>query len=429
MNLARWPVVLGAALAATPALAEDNAAGWGDLSDFQVHRSVFDTKVYGFIDSYWEKVAETPAGVDEAGRTVWEENPGEFDVANFNVMVQGSIHDKYRYFINLAAPGAGSATDDEPIGVRNAWVEAPIAGQFLAVRFGKLYRRFGLYNEMLDATPTFMGIEPPELFDKDHLLVTRTTNLMLHGSLPIGGNTLVYSVATGNDEKAGDAIPLSADVHFDAGGSVKIGTSYYTTNGTAEPSRGMGDGSPRGGVVNWMSEDDYQIYGGYAEVNAGGLKVQGEYWAAPHQAVRDDEALASLADAGLNNRQMSRYFVNGDPEAGTRGGPVSYVVQTWYGRAGYTIPIKDKASVMPYGQIDYYSNPETIAEKDFGGDAEAGLSDDGQFFKYTVGSVIRPVPQVALKLDGSAHAHLYNGEPVIYPEVRVSLSYLWQLAD
>jgi len=343
--------------------------------------------------------------------------------------VQGSISNKYRYFINLAAPGAGGHSSDEAVGVRNAWVEMPVAGRFLAVRFGKMYRRFGLYNEMLDATPTFIGIEPPELFDKDHLMVTRTTNLMLHGTAPLGNQTLVYSVSTGNDEKAGDAVPIGADVHIDFSGVAKVGTSYYDTNGAAEPTSGMGDGSPRGGVINWMSEDDYQVFGGYAQLTSGGLTLQGEYWASPHSAVRDEESLLALADAGLNARQSARYFVDGDPENGVNDGKVTYVVQTWYGRAGYQIPVGDKASITPYGQVDYYSNPETIAEKDFGGDNEAGLSDDGRFFKYTAGTVIRPVPQVALKLDGSAHAHLYNGEPVVYPEVRVSLSYLWQLAD
>jgi hypothetical protein len=102
-------------------------------------------------------------------------------VLNLNVMVQGTVLERYRYFLNLAAPKAGEIGDDVLIGVRNAWVEAPLVGDALQVRLGKTYRRFGLYNEILDATPTFIGIEPPELFDADHLMLTRTTNLMLSG--------------------------------------------------------------------------------------------------------------------------------------------------------------------------------------------------------------------------------------------------------
>lgn len=118
------------------------------------------TKAYGFIDAYWEKVAETPGGVDADGNTVLESNAAEFDVPNLNLMIQSRLGDRYSAFLNLAAPGASDFQ------VRNAWVEAGIFGQSLAVRAGKLYRKFGLYNEKLDAVPTYMGIEPPELFDQ-----------------------------------------------------------------------------------------------------------------------------------------------------------------------------------------------------------------------------------------------------------------------
>ena len=86
-------------------------------------------------------------------------------------------------------------------------------------------------------------------------------------------------------------------------------------------------------------------------------------------------------------------------------------------------------SFIPYGQFDYYKNPETINEKDFGGDNEAGLADDGTIFKYTLGVVVKPVRFVALKLDGSAHGQDFNGDYFIYNEVRASFSLYWELGD
>ncbi|MSP73128.1 MAG: hypothetical protein EXR76_13365 [Myxococcales bacterium] len=144
-------------------------SGWGSTTSWAGggDARIFDAKIYGFIDSYFEKTAETPEGVDENGKTVWEENASEFDVANFNVMIQGSISQTYRFLLNFASPGSGGHAGDEALGVRNAWVEAPPAGRYLSLRSGKLYRRFGLYNEILDASPTFIGIEPPGIFDKD----------------------------------------------------------------------------------------------------------------------------------------------------------------------------------------------------------------------------------------------------------------------
>lgn len=441
MRFVRATLVLAALTSPSLALAGDDttaeaptdwgdAGDWGDAADWGAAEApkVHEARLYGFIDAYGEYVAPAPDSVDGAGETVMDDGGYEFDVPNLHVMVQGTVHGKYRYFVNLAGPGSGSVTEDAPIQVRNAWVEAPLHGRYLILRAGKTYRRFGLYNEQLDAVPTFIGIEPPELFDGDHLMLTRTTNLMLHGSVAAGAMTAIhYSVATGNDERTGSAVPLGADLHLDAGGQLKVGTSFYTSGGAAGPSRAVGDGSPSGGVANWMVEDRYMVLGGYAQVSTGALTVQTEFWHAPHDAERDPDAVASLADAGLNPRQLKRFFQDGDPARGVADTSVQYAVQTAYLRAGYQFPLGGEASLTPYVQADWYSNPETVADKSVGGDAEAGLADDGRFLKYTAGFVARPVPEVAVKLDGSAHQLTFNDRQVLYPEVRVSFSYLWQL--
>ena len=431
-------VIALASLLTVPAWAgEGESADWGDAADWGAAADwgdasveapkVHEVRIYGFIDSYWEYVAAAPEGVSKDGQTEKGGAGHEFDVANLNVMIQGSVHSRYRYFVNLAAPGAGGVTGDEPISIRNAWVEAPIKGRYLQVRAGKTYRRFGLYNEQLDAVPTFIGIGPPELFDKDHLMVTRTTNLMLHGSVPVKSATVHYSVATGNDERSGSAVPIGADLYVDVNGTLKGGSSFYTSGGAAGPSRAVGEGSPRGGVANWMAEDRYQVFGGYAQLTAGSTTVQTEFWHAPHDAVRDEASVAQLADAGLNARQLERFFVDGDPSKGVGPLAVQYAVQTAYVRAGHQVAMGKQGSITPYIQADWYHNPELVEAKSYGGDGEAGMADDGTFFKYTAGTVIRPFPEVALKLDGSVHQLTYNGATEFYPEVRVSFSYLWQL--
>jgi len=408
---------------------DGGAQGWGELAKTS-EEPIFDVRFYGFIDAYAEKVAKTPSGIDENGETIYSDNPYEFDVPNLNVMIQGSIYRRFRFFLNFAAPGSGSHGEDTPIGVRNAWVEAGLFRDFIAVRAGKLYRRFGLYNEILDAVPTFIGIEPPELFDKDHLMVTRTTNLMLFGRATLGksGAAIInYAATTGNDERAKGAVPIGADLNVEINSWLTLGTSFYHSGGWAQPLNAVGEGSPRGGVLPWMSRDRYYIFGGYAQILRGGATLQAEYWESRHEADRDtDQVLALAGQADLSQRQLDRFFVGGDPNAEviTR---VNYIVRTAYLRFGWTFPIAKRSSLTPYIQGDYYSNPETVAEKDYGGDNEAGLSEDGSFQKYTMGLVFRPVPQIALKLDGSAHVHRFNGEWVAYPEGRVSFSYLWEL--
>jgi hypothetical protein len=410
---------------------EAGAEGWGDLSEMEQSvedAPVFRTKLYGFIDYHAEKVARTPDSVDSQGETVYVKNPWELDILNLNVMVQGSIYERYRFFLNIAAPASGSNIDDVAALIRNAWVEAPIWSRYLIARAGKTYRRFGLYNEILDAVPTFIGIEAPELFDKDHLLLTRTTNLMLHGSVDVGPSVLNYSVTSGADERDAGSFPIGADLNVEFPFGLKLGTSMYSTGGDAVPSRAVGEGSPKGGVVNWMVRDKYNVFGGYAQLMRAGLILQLEYWASLHDGMRDADALALMAaDGSLNPAQIRRFYVDGDPQAGIRES-ANYTIHTGYLRAGYEFAVGRRASITPYLQFDYYKNPETVNNKDLGGDNEAGLSDDGQFEKYTAGVVARPISQIAAKLDASGHRQEFNGKSEFYPEVRFSISYLWELA-
>ena len=392
---------------------------WGELQQLKVN--TFDTKLYGFVESYWETTSLIP-DLDDDGNTIRRPASHRFSVRSMNVMVQGTIRNRYRYFINLALEDPGRL-DTKFLDVRNAWVEMPLWQGYVILRAGKTYRRFGLYNEILDAIPTFIGIEPPGLFDPDHLLLTRTTHLMLHGTIPLGTTIASYALSTGNDERLRNAVPFGADLRL-LNGPFLIGSSFYTTGGPAGPTRNVGEGPPHGGVANWMSEDRYFVFGGFAEINTGTVLVQGGYWQADHQAIRDGEAVRQLPD--LSPIQEARFFrdgdLNGEPRLNT-----AYSVRSIYLRLGYEIPTQRELVVIPYIKGDYFENPELIRDKDAGGDEEAGLADDGRFFRYTAGAVIRPFPQVALKVDGGIHHQLFNGNLTVYPEFRVSLSYLWQL--
>jgi hypothetical protein len=81
--------------------------------------------------------------------------------------------------------------------------------------------------------------------------------------------------------------------------------------------------------------------------------------------------------------------------------------------------------LVPYAQWDYYDNPETIYDKDWGGDAEAGLADSGKFSKATIGVIYRPQPAVAFKFDASTHFQKVNGSSEPYSEVRFDVSYIF----
>jgi hypothetical protein len=375
--------------------------------------------VYGYMASRYEKLWREPAF--EGGRIVRANAPGEFSQPSFNLMLQQEVGPKFKAYVNL------SGADAEQVDVRNMWGEVTLS-RLVSVRFGKTYRKFGLYNEILDAVPTYYGIEPPEMFDGDHLLLSRTTTLMVHGSADIGPGTFSYSVSNDNGEGDifGNALPVGIDANYVFGyGSYKIGFSGYSSNGPANAGSAVGDGSPAAGVLPWMAEDDFSVFATYAQAEVGAMTLQFEYAQADHNGIRDVAGVMTVVNsASLNDAQRARFLF--DPSGAVTEANVrtsaDFSVKTWYVRAGYSIET-DRGEFAPYLQWDWYSNPETIAKKTFGGDNEAGVADNGVFNKATLGVVYRPTPAVAVKLDGSTHLYRFHGSDVAYPEIRLDVSY------
>ena len=379
--------------------------------------------LYGYFATRYEKVFDEPALED--GVTVKEDSPGEWDNPYVNLMGQSQIYDKYRVYFNLSAESAGD------VEVKNIWGEYSHSEAF-NVRIGNMYRKFGLYNEILDAVPTYIGIEPPELFDDDHLILSRTTTVMAWGKRPLGDGTLHYSLSTDNGEgdKADDTYPLQLDLHYKTGDEKYVlGFSGYHSLGDTGSDVDVGDGSPESGVLPWMDRDEFWVAGGYFEANWGDWLFQTAYWHADHNAERNPDDVVTVinnADPGLNQNQLDRFLIDptGDVAADNIETNGDYAVDTWYVRAGYSFDTRH-GEFVPYIQWDWYKNQETIADKTYGGDNEAGVSDDGEFHKGTIGVVYRPMPKLAIKLDASGHFYEFNGDNEWYPEVRLDISWIF----
>jgi len=389
-------------------------------------------KFYGYFSSIYENTGEMPDGSND---------PGEIGYPHFNLMGQSSISDNFRIYMNLA----GSPGDDPMLlemKLKNYWGEYTYR-DYLKFRFGLLYRRFDLFNEKLDAVPTYLGIEPPELFDGDHLMLPRTTNLMIHGNLPVGNGMVSYAFQTGNSEVVTNYNPVSIDLRYSPTTMFIVGTSAYWANEKAGSPIGIGDGPPTGGIYPWMASDKYNVMGAYAEAHFSALTLEVAYWKSNHEAVRDPNLVVDLYNTGtrLTKLQQERMGLdaystsNNISDIKTDG---TFEIDTYYLRAGYDIPGGTIPGIswelIPYLFWDYYSNPEVIGKKKFGGDNEAGISDDGKFSKSTFGISIKPVDNVAIKLDGSSHMYKWTdlgtpgatSEDVHYEEFRFDVSYFFK---
>lgn len=379
--------------------------------------------IYGYFATRLEKNWAVP-GL-EGAQIVKADEPAEWTNPFFNVMLQHQTSAKFKVFVNLNGAQTGT------IEVRNLWGEYS-AANFFNIRLGKLYRKFGLYNEILDAVPTYYGIEPPELFDADHLIVSRTSTMMVYGGFGIGAATLNYSFSTDNGEGRDDTfeenVPLGWDLNCKfGGGDYTLGLSGYTTAGKSHPDVALGSGSPKSGILPWMAGDRFSVLGGYAEGKIKNVTLQFESWSSSHDAERDPALVVRMINgADPNAAQLARFLI--DPNGAIAEANVrrkgDYEVKTWYLRAGYAAET-GIGEIGPYVQWDYYSNPETISSKSFGGDDEAGATDTGKFNKATVGLVFRPKPEVAVKIDYSSHIQKFKAGDQSFPEVRLDVSYIF----
>ena len=405
----------------------------GDLFDMSLEQllqlDVVDRNfyLYGYINSNLQKTFDYPVANGD-GSILKVSDPLEWTpVRNFHIYGSGNLSQKISYLFNLAG-------NQDALEIRNAWGNYMLKEAF-QIRLGKMYRKFGLYNERLDQIPTFIGIEPPEMLDTDHLFLTRTTSAMIHGQFATPRRSISYAIMTDNGEGGPNksTIPVGWDIRYKSfTNSLIFGFSGYFSNignRKSESTVALGEGSPTGGILPWMAGDRYSVFGVFLEKQIEKLLIQSEYYNASHNAVRNPESvLEVIQNADVNTAQRNRFLqtnVNAPNDELTTDDvrtDTKYNVQTWYVRLGYNIPSRI-GQFVPYLFLDWMRYPEVIQNKSWGGDDEAGLADDGVFWKPSVGLVYRPLPHVAIKLDGSYHMQKFEGKNISYPELRIDFSF------
>jgi len=409
-----------------------------ELLDVSVKKKEIVT-FYGFANVNFEKVFNKPGwGYD--GKAIFEKTPIDLSIPNFLLYATSDFSQDITFLVGLSK-------DDEHIGIDSLWGNVKI-NDAIQIKLGKMYRKFGLFNEKLQDLPTFTGIEAPELFDGDHLMLPRTTELMIHGKKHLSESiALMYAVDTGVGEgNTGlDALPLGwdlrmkVDTNFEPllNPSIIFGTSGYIsslTNTKTKPNS-IGEHAiiKTTGISQWMESDNYGVFGGFIEANLfENLLLQTAYWYGNHNAIRNPESVLNIIkNTNLSQNQKQRFLGNNTSkpiETLTTKDIVldaKYNIQTYYIRLGYSFntPI---GGITPYLFLDWMSNPELIENKNFGGDDEVGISDNGQFLKPSIGVVYRPLNELAIKLDGSTHIQTFNGKTESYPEVRFDVSFAFK---
>ncbi|MBN2408045.1 MAG: hypothetical protein JXJ19_10160 [Elusimicrobia bacterium] len=382
--------------------------------------------MYGYMSVNVEKVFDE-LSINDEGKTVKTDCPHEWSTPHFNLFLKTPLAKNVETFVNIG---------DEDVVLKNMWGNIELAKEF-QLRLGKMYRKFDLFNEKLDEVPTYLGIEPPELFDNDHLLLPRYTMFMVHGEKGIGGkSTLFYSMSTDNGEGGPleNVVPLGMDARVNLNDQIVTGfSSYFSSIGSGEivSPKGVGEGSPDGGIMPWMKNDRYQVYGGFVETQLHDFVIKTAFWYADHSAHRDPASvLAVVNGTDLHEKQRKNFLgssaskANADLTEADVVVKTNYRVETGYVRLGYYFHT-DAGIIAPFAFLDWMKHPEAIASKTWGGDNECGVADNGIFYKPTIGVMYKPIEKLAIKLDASQHMQKFNGKDETYPETRLDVSYLF----
>ena len=381
--------------------------------------------IYGYFSYEMEKSWNHPRlNTDESIQR--EYSPASFENHSLNLITQFAMNDNTRFFLSI------DGKNDKKVAIANSWGEYS-ASRYFTVRFGKTYRKFGLYNELLDAAPTYFGIDPPEHFSDEHLLLSRTTAVMIYGNTDLGTGTFNYSLSTDNGQGIDDSFekskPLGWDLNYKWNNNdFTVGFSGYTSFGDVHSDVEFGGGTPQNGVFPWMASDKFSVFSGYAEAIFGNLTLQAEYVNAPHKGIRDAAKIVDIvSNSTINSAQRARFLLdpNGSVAEDNVNTAANYSINSYYLRAAYTFETAI-GQIIPFGWFDYYKNPENIDDEYYGGDGEAGDTDTGIMGSYTFGIVYRPTSIIAVKIENENHFMDFNKAGRVYSsDLRLNVSYVF----
>lgn len=316
---------------------------WGGFSSPAIAVSLENLSINGFLDLEYEKA-------DGPGHTttpVGDEN-GSFDQNHFNLLMEFAVSDtvtvkghvEYEHGPQLPAQGA--------IQVEWSYVEYLVSNH-MTLRGGLALTPFGIYNEIHDATPSYIPIQIPwEIY--------RTTS--------VGGHAMFPKFSTGLFALGRNVLPAGIGLNYVA----YVANGENNTKNEAE--KDENSSKAIGGQVMISPLDG---------VTVGGSYYQGEKQMAPTIG-QDHVAWAGSLDLGLHPIGVRAEYASSHLGSVTQNG--------WYGELSASV--KRLTPYVRYG----------------GFDPDQNAGDDG-WRALISGLNFRVQPSVVLKVE---HRH-FSGEP------------------
>jgi len=247
------------------------------LQNIQSQDRTFD--ISGYIDAGLAWLGERTVSLSDTALTL-KQSKLTFLTQRFNLL-PSSEFGRFKVFANIEFSN-GFSTEHKTgnFQLYEAWTQY-IFSDALKLRGGIITTPFGVFNQTRDASPTFLGVLPPSVFDEGYEEVDfmpQFSNLLLFGLTSIGAVQMEYAVFMGNGKGVEGETSIDVNNEKDYGARFGIVLSDYMKLGISAFRSGMEEYENNKkeihslyGMDFLLSVDDFEIRSeiipGFAEIN------------------------------------------------------------------------------------------------------------------------------------------------------------------
>ncbi|MBI2427253.1 MAG: hypothetical protein HYV29_00370 [Ignavibacteriales bacterium] len=227
--------------------------------------------ISGYIDAGAAWLGERTVSV---GDTAFETRQSKFTylTQRFNLL-PSSEFGRVKIFANIEYnSGSGDEHKSGTFELFEAWSQYTFSDA-LKLRGGILTPPFGAFNATRDASPTFLGVLPPSVFDEGFEeidFMPQFANVLIFGTTTVGSIDVEYALFTGN------GIGTEGEMSIDGNNGKDYGARFAVT---PSDDLTLGFSAWRSGVEDYESgiSEVHTLFGTDVLFSSGDLEIRAEY--------------------------------------------------------------------------------------------------------------------------------------------------------
>ncbi|MDP1677606.1 MAG: hypothetical protein Q8L88_12170 [Bacteroidota bacterium] len=239
------------------------------MQNVQPQDRTFD--ISGYIDAGVAWLGERTVSIGDTALGT-KESRFTFLTQRFNLL-PSSEFGRFKVFANIEFSN-GFSTEHETGNFQlfEAWTQYTFSDA-LKLRGGIITTPFGVFNQTRDASPTFLGVIPPSVFDEGFEEVDfmpQFSNFLLFGTTSFGSVQIEYAAFAGNGKGVEGETSIDINNEKDYGARFGIVLSDYIRLGVSAWKSGMEEYEDN-------KKEVHTLYGTDFLLSTGDLEIRSEY--------------------------------------------------------------------------------------------------------------------------------------------------------